>query len=123
MLRKYCAKKELLTAGSAAEAKLLITSMHTGVEKSQGTVNEKPIDLTVETNVGNISHRVLDSPDDAVHKHFELWRCKSQKSCIGAVTASAEHYPAPNPPGKQLRLILRRSLKNPTRCSGYSAKS
>lgn len=75
MLKKYCWKKALLTAGSAAPAKLLTTSKHT-VYLCQ--LNECQIynrTHTVQTRVSNITHRVLDSPDNAVHKQFKLvWR-------------------------------------------------
>lgn len=29
--------------------------------------------LTIETSVRNISHRMLDRPNDAVHEQFKLW--------------------------------------------------
>jgi hypothetical protein len=30
---------------------------------------------TIETDVGDVSHGVFNSPYNAVHEQFELWRC------------------------------------------------
>lgn len=29
--------------------------------------------LTIQTDFGNVSHRMLDSPDDGIHEQLELW--------------------------------------------------
>ena len=35
--------------------------------------------LTVQARLRNVPHRVLDSPDDTIHKELELWRRNGQE--------------------------------------------
>ena len=35
--------------------------------------------LTVETGLSDITHGVLDGPDDTIHEQLELWRREGQQ--------------------------------------------
>lgn len=81
MLRKYCWKNEFETCGSAP-AKLLTTSKHTGRGARQSANRDREQwARTVQSSLRNISHRVLDGPDDAVHEKLELRRKDGQERC------------------------------------------
>ena len=76
MLRKYCWKNTFETVASAL-AKLLMTSRHTiQDDEKDGRLRSKRW-LTVETSFSNVTHRVLDGPDDTVHEEAKLLRRKA----------------------------------------------
>ena len=78
--------------------------------------------LTAQANVGNVTHCVLNSPNDTIHEQLELIRRDTQQSYALTVITCHQRMQKYEP-GKQVMLIARRSLKNPTRCSGNSVKS
>lgn len=67
---------------------------------------------------------MFTGPQASINNKFELPGIKFKKGCPQRSLVARKNYNIRYIlPGKQLRLIALKSLKNSTRCSGYSEKS
>jgi hypothetical protein len=88
-------------------------------------------DIVACTGYGNIQFKPISAMSRMVCLMAHMILSTKSLNCSGGKVKSAIDYIQQSMfplstsyvPGKQLRLIARRSLKKPTRCSGYSEKS
>ena len=71
--------------------------------------------LTVQARLRNVPHRVLDSPDDAVHKEFELRgrdrkKCFNQCNFVSAIRYRQDHV---NHTGEAVEVNRAQELEEP----------